>query len=265
MSSRTEILEQLYTSRGIIPLSHHEGVQTGIELENARKQYEEARKNSLRHQLARHYRVAIFGSARLKKESEEFIFISDLSKALVEARDVDIVTGGGPGIMEAAHFGARLAIEEASRNGKKLRSKNYGLTIDLPSKEPPNGHLHYERRHPEFSTRLQEFLDRSQGAYNAPGGIGTLLEQILLVQTRQVSHMEAGFEIVASNFWKPIFDALNDEMYHKRVANGRTPLISEQDLNLIRFTDNIPDIVDIFSNSYDNWWDKVRNRVRIVA
>lgn len=265
MSLRTEVIEQLYTSIGIIPLSHHEGVETSKALEDARKNYEDARKNSLRQQLARYFRVVIFGSSKLKKDSEEFQFISELSKSLVEARDVDIVTGGGPGIMEAAHYGAELAIKEANRNGRKLKSRNHGLTIDLPSQQLPNVHIHYERRHTEFSTRLQDFLDRTQAAYNAPGGIGTLLEQILLVQTRQVSHIEATYPIIAHPFWEPTVEAWNNEMYHRRIANNRTPLINQQDLNLIQFTDKIPEVVDIVSQSYDKWRIKVRDRVRIIT
>lgn len=79
----------------------------------------------------------VFGSSRLDPTSTEFRFVSQLTKALVEARDIDIVTGGGPGIMEAAHYGGSLAIAEASSDGRSLSSRNHGVTIDLPFAEPP--------------------------------------------------------------------------------------------------------------------------------
>lgn len=263
MSARTEIVEQLYTGKGTLALSRHEGIEASKKLEEARTNYEEARKEYLRYQLAMYYRVVFFGSARLPKGSEEFIFISELAKSLVEARDVDIVTGGGPGIMAAAHIGANLARKEVNRKGKKLRSQNHSLPIDLPTPEPPNSNVHFRfgRRHHEFSLRLQDFLDRTQAAYIAPGGIGTLLELVLCVQSRQVSHIENDYPIIAHPYWKPIADAWNDEMYHKRVAKGRIPLISEQDLTLILFTNKIPKVVEVISNSYDKWRTNIRDRV----
>lgn len=266
-SVRKEVLEQLYIQvqeRGIVPLSHREQLHANKTLEEARRKYEEARRNVLRHELARYYRVVIFGSTRLGEDSEEFKFISDLAKSLVETRDVDIVTGGGPGIMKAAHYGARLATQEASVSGKRLRTKNYGVTLSTLPNQKSSGYFHFEAKHTEFSTRLQTFLDKTDASYNAQGGIGTLFEQLLLVQTKQIGHIETDYPILAHPFWLPIVDTWNDELYHRRVAKGRTPLISEEDLKLIRFTDRIPEIVEVISDSYDNWAKNIRAHIRII-
>ena len=269
MSIRKEVLENLEVNirnHNIIPLSKCTGMEANKAIEQARKGYEDARGELLYQELGRFYRVVIFGSARLQKDSEEFIFVTNLAKSLVVARDVDIVTGGGTGIMEAAHYGTQLAIKEASSNGKIIKARNHGVAIlNLPIQEPPSEFAHFAATHPEFSPRLQAFMDKSHAAYLAVGGIGSLLELMMLVQTRQVGHLEREYPVITHPFYKPIVDSWNDQMYHNRVATGLTPLISESDLTLITFTDKIPEIVDIISRNYDDWKERFRNHVRIVS
>lgn len=266
-SIRIEVLEQLYTQvkeHGVIPLSRQDRLKAIQKLAATRQKYEEARRDVLLHELASYYRVAIFGSAKLGKDSEEFRFITELARALVEARDVDIVTGGGPGIMEAANLGAQTAVQNA-RGIRKLRAKSVGITMNsLPASEMPNQHLHFEARHTEFPTRLQTFLDKTDAAYHATGGIGTLCELALLLQTKQVGHIEGHYPIIAHPSWEPVVNAWNNELYHRRLAQDRTPLISSQDLQLILFSDQIPDIVGVVSQSYDNWAQNIRRYVQLL-
>lgn len=271
MSLRPEVVTSLYEeiqAVGHITLSNDDWRQAHNEVEKARRLYEEARKRLLRHNLARYYRVVIFGSARLDDNSEEFKFISQLSKALVEEVrigrvGVDIVTGGGPGIMKAAHFGVQLARDEAAAKGRRLATRSHGITIALPTQEPANGLINIQTSHPEFSTRLQEFLDKTRAAYNASGGIGTLLEMAMVLQLRQVGHLESDYPILAHPHWQPVVDTWNDELYHKRFASGRVPLINQTDLELIQFSADIPDIVGIIGKSHAFWHENVRSRVRI--
>lgn len=183
---------------------------TSEDLNSARVRYENARERALPYQLFKHFRIVVFGSSRLDSTSTEFRFVSQLTKALVEARDIDIVTGGGPGIMEAAHYGGSLAIAGARDEGRELSSRNHGVTIDLPFAEPPNEHLTHESRHQEFSTRPQDCVDITQAAYCAPGGMGTLLELAFLLQLRQVGHLEPDYPIIAHPFWKPVIEIMNN-------------------------------------------------------
>lgn len=263
MTSRNEVLTGLMNDN-LIVLSRTGRNEASRRLNHARDAYERARLVNLRFELAMHYRVAVFGSARLGVGSHEYDFVSGLTKALVEKKDVDIVTGGGPGIMEAANLGQRQAILYASSNGITLKSKNIGEGIKLSFEQGSNKHLDFDSEHREFPTRLQAFLDRTHAAYNAQGGIGTLFELLLLTQTKQVGHLEKNFPILAHPFWEPIINVWNDQMYHNRELNEQLPLISSQDLSLIRFTDKIPEIVDIISQDYDRWYTNVKSKVRIL-
>lgn len=270
MTIRREVLSQI---RGHIEQSEvlflsRKGRNKALNrLEEARKKYEEARKEVLGYELSTHYRVAVFGSARLERGTDEFGFVTELTKSLVKARDVDIVTGGGPGVMEAANLGLRQAVHEA-RNGNgrkhKHRARNLGETIELPFEQNSNGHLDYERRHPEFSTRLQSFLDRTHSAYNAKGGIGTLFEMLMLAQAGQVGHLEKTYPILADPFWKPVVEAWNDAMYHSRVSKGLKPLIGESDLRVITFSSDIEEVTSIIAKDHDRWRNNVRRHVRII-
>lgn len=263
MPVRAEALEFLYNyPDGIIPLSKSGRKEALDNLTKARQAYDDARREVLIHQLGRYYGVAIFGSKALGPETEDYQFAKDLAKALVESRDVDIVTGGGPGIMAAAHEGAQEAIKEAQQKGKKLRAKTHGLRIHLPFEEPPNGDIDIMTTHTDFSSRLQNFLDITQASYNSPGGLGTLLEQMIVVQSIQVSHLR-DYIVIAHPFWEPIVDSWNNELYHGRIAQDRTPLIKPEDLSIITFSKSIPDIVTRINTGYDKWTE-IRNRVRIT-
>lgn len=268
LPARIEVLGQAYAEirdTGSITLSNSEIVEANAEFELAKIAYERVRRKVLRHEI-RHFRTAIFGGSRLGEDSPEFRFVTQLTKTLVEAMgDIDIVTGGGPGIMEAAHLGTKLAIDEAQLNGRVLNAKNLGITITtLSHQEDPNKHIHFETRNPEFPIRLQTFLDKTDAAYHAQGGIGTLLELALLTQTKQVGHLEDKYPLLAHPFWEPIVESWNKAFYHQRKVEGSTLLISEKDLTLVKFTDNIPGIVDVISKSYDHWDQNIRPYIKIV-
>ncbi len=107
-------------------------------------------------------------------------------------------------------------------------------------------------------------MDQAYAAYSAKGGVGTLYEMMMLTQARQVGHLERTFPILADPFWKPTVEAWNDSMYHSRVARGLKPLISEADLSIITFSDNIDEIVNIISKDHDRWRRQVKRHVRMV-
>lgn len=95
--------------------------------------------------------------------------------------------------------------------------------------------------------------------------MGTLLELAFLLQLRQVGHLEPDYPIIAHPFWKPVIEIMNNQMYHQRLAEGNIPLISEKDLESVRFSKEIPEIVGVVSKRYDQWRSAVRDRVRITT
>lgn len=128
-----------------------------------------------------HFRVAIFGSARMKKNDPRYKDVYNLAR-MIAAKGMDVVTGGGPGIMEAANKG-----HKAGRTGNGVHSM--GLTIKLPKEQITNKHLDIKKEFHRFSNRLDEFLFLSNVVVVAPGGVGTLLEFIYSWQLVQVNHI----------------------------------------------------------------------------
>jgi len=128
------------------------------------------------------FRVCIFGSARIRPADPIYHQVFHLAQLLSE-RGIDVVTGGGPGLMEAANRGVSAA--------RRRKSTSYGLLIDLPTlSEKPNGHLDVQRAHQRFSSRLDEFIRLSHAVVVAPGGVGTLLELCYVWQLLQLDAAE---------------------------------------------------------------------------
>lgn len=146
------------------------------------------------------YRVSIFGSARIKPETTEYKEVYLLAKKLA-SRGVDIVTGGGPGLMEAANSGAK--------DGSTM-SRSFGLHIELPFEADTNSHLDVKYLHRRFSSRLDEFMRISHAVVVTPGGIGTLLELLYTWQLMQVNHIAPRPLILMGDMWKGLIDWLEE-------------------------------------------------------
>ena len=124
------------------------------------------------------YRVCIFGSARIRPEDPLYQLVKRTA-GLLAAQGIDVVTGGGPGLMEAANS---AVLEVQGREAQSI-----GLTIFLPrSQELANKHLDIKSEHRRFSSRLDEFMVLSDAVIVAPGGIGTMLELMYVWQLIQV-------------------------------------------------------------------------------
>src|SRR5439155_276471 len=154
------------------------------------------------------FRVCIFGSARIRSQDPTYKEIYCLALELARL-GMDIVTGGGPGLMEAANRGVQDA-----RNG---RSKSYGLPILLPRRdEVPNKHLDIKSEHKRFSSRLDEFMRLSGAVVVAPGGIGTLLELFYVWQLLQVGLLEKRPVILLGTpFWQGLLDWMREQQLGK--------------------------------------------------
>ena len=174
------------------------------------------------------YRVSIFGSARLKPETQMYRMVYDLAFQLA-LRGVDIVTGGGPGLMDAANKGAKEG---------GVHSRSIGLPITLPYEESANTHLDVKSQHRRFSSRLDEFMRISHAVVITPGGIGTVLEMFYTWQLIQVNHIEP----------RPILLLGGENMWHDLVSWLRKwpvkfNLMSEVDMEHIVICKSIEDVV----------------------
>lgn len=233
-------------------------------LKQSRLIFEQQLQRKERFDLVAHYRIAIFGSARTEKNSSEFRFVAELTRALVQARKIGVVTGGGPGIMQAANEGVEEARAIRARNGEKTHADNVGILIRLPFEESGNGVTHITTKHENFSTRLQAFVSQIKAAYCAQGGLGTALEMLYLLQLKQVNHIEADFPILAHPMWAEFMQVLAKILYHDRREKSEVPLISEEDLDLVTFTHDIEAIVHTIADHYDLWKKRIRAKVDFV-
>lgn len=144
------------------------------------------------------FRVVIFGSARLKAGDSVYEQVRRLAR-LLGREGMDVVTGGGPGLMEAANLGHREGREHPlSMDGS---SKSYGLNIKLPFEEAANPHVDIKREFDRFSERLDYFMHLANAVVVAPGGVGTLLELAYTWQLMQVEHISNIPIVLLGDMW----------------------------------------------------------------
>jgi uncharacterized protein (TIGR00730 family) len=169
--------------------------------------------------------VTIFGSARFSADHPYYIKTVALS-AEVAKLGFTIITGGGPGIMEAANKGAKM-----------VKGRSVGCNIILPFEQSPNPYLDYSVDIKYFFVRKTLLVKYSYAFIVMPGGFGTLdelFEALTLVQTKKIN--EFPIIIFDTNYHKPLLDHIN------RMAAEKT--ISEIDLDLILVTDSIDEVTD---------------------
>jgi uncharacterized protein (TIGR00730 family) len=147
----------------------------------------------LRRTRRENYRVTIFGSARLRPGSAAYESVKRLAAELT-AMGCDIVTGGGPGLMQAANEGA-LSVGGAERN------RSVGIRVDLPFEQEINPFVGQVYEHPTFFSRLHQFVIMSDAFVVVPGGIGTLLEMAMVWQLLQVRKLYNTPLILVGTMW----------------------------------------------------------------
>lgn len=162
------------------------------------------------------YRVTIFGSARSKPGTVAYEETRRAATALAEM-GCDIITGGGPGLMQAANAGVDLAGE----------AKSMGIRVDLPFEQEVNPFVELAFEHRTFFTRLHHFVLASDAFIVAPGGIGTVLETMMIWQLLQVKHLEYTPLILVGKMWPGLVDWIRDAM-----LSFETPLISPEDVDI---------------------------------
>ena len=144
------------------------------------------------------YRVTIFGSARTEPGHWVYGEVKRMSGALAEM-GCDIVTGGGPGLMQAANAGA------AERNAEG-RVQSVGIRVELPFEQEVNPFVEQAFEHQSFFSRLHHFVLMSDAFIVAPGGVGTVLESMMIWQLLQVRHLHDTPFIFAGPMWQGLVD-----------------------------------------------------------
>ena len=178
--------------------------------------------------------VTIFGSARTKPGEMYYEMAVLIAKKVAEA-GYGIITGGGPGIMEAGNKGANLA-----------GGNSVGLNIDLPFEQHDNPYIDNDKSldFDYFFVRKVMFVKYSQGFVVMPGGFGTLdelFEAITLIQTNKI--LRFPIILVGSSFWEGLMDWIKNTM----LEAGN---ISPEDLDLIRMADSAEEVVEIIDAFY---------------
>ncbi len=185
------------------------------------------------------FRVTVFGSARIKKGNPNYWQLFTLGE-LLGKRGIDVVTGGGPGTMEAVSRGHKI-----KKNGKDVHT--IGLGIELPKIQKFNKSVDIRREFKRFSSRLDHFMLLSNAIIIAPGGIGTLLEFFYAWQLVQVKHICHIPIILMGKQWFKLID------WVKKDVLGRK-FIDKEDLNLL-FLANTPkeavEIVEMAREEYN--------------
>jgi len=188
-----------------------------------------------------YYRVSIFGSARIKEGTSDYTQVYNLAKKLAQNK-TDIVTGGGPGLMEAANAGAKDGSSD---------SKSFGLHIDLPFETTPNEHLDVTYHHKKFSSRLDEFMRISHAVIVTPGGIGTILELLYTWQLIQVQHISERPIILLGGMWEGLIEWMKSEPLKKN-------LISKNDFKNIIIVKDVDEAIEILRPSITNFYEKAQ-------
>ncbi len=185
-----------------------------------------------------HFRVAIFGSARIKPNDPRYNQIYSLAR-MIAAEGMDIVTGGGPGLMEAANKG-----HKEGRKSKKVHS--VGLNIMLPMEQKANKHLDVQKDFRLFSNRLDNFMKLSNVIVVAPGGVGTALELMYAWQLMQVEHTCNQPIILMGDMWKPFIKWIEDWPLKKK-------LMSESDMMPIFLADHCREAMKIIRKAHNDF------------
>src|SRR5918992_1445411 len=164
--------------------------------------------------------ASFFGSARTPRDDPEYVQARETARLVGEA-GMAVITGGGPGVMEAANRGARDA-----------GALSIGLGIELPFEQGLNGHLDIALEFHYFFARKIMFVRYASGFVVFPGGFGTLdelFESLTLIQTGKVRNFPV--VLVGTDYWCELFEWLRDRV----VAEGK---ISPHDLDLVTLTDD---------------------------
>ncbi len=182
--------------------------------------------------------VSIFGSARTAASHPYYLLAEEIGKKLTE-KGYGVITGGGPGIMEAGNKGAKLS-----------GGKSVGLNIDLPFEQFSNPYIDSDKliNFDYFFVRKLMFIKYAQGFVVLPGGFGTLdelFEALTLIQTRKTGRFPV--VLVGTNYWKGLIDWLKGTMLEQERN------INPADLDLMAVVDTADEAVQHIEDFYSKF------------
>lgn len=189
------------------------------------------------------YRVTIFGSARVPKDHWVYQAVRDTAAELTRL-DCDIITGGGPGLMQAANEGALLANPDAASGGQR----SMGIRIELPFEQDVNAFVTQAFEHRTFFTRLHHFVLVSDAFVVVPGGIGTVLELMMVWQLLQVQKLHDTPLILAGKMYAELM-----EWFKKSMLRPDVPLASPEDMTIPICVDDGPSVIRILKEHHAKW------------
>ena len=181
--------------------------------------------------------VSIFGSSRTRPDNPYYKLAEQTSAALVRA-GFAIITGGGPGIMEAANKGAF-----------EVGGHSVGLNIEIPEEQQTNEYQNLSLSFRYFFARKMMFNKYAQAFVIFPGGFGTMdefFESMTLIQTVKMQHFP--IILMGSEFWKGLLDWIKNIMLNQQQN------ISPEDLDIFTLTDDPAEVVRIVQESEERFW-----------
>lgn len=182
--------------------------------------------------------VSIFGSARTHQNDKYYLLAEDIAFKLTQ-NGYGVITGGGPGIMEAANKGAARG-----------KGKSVGINIDLPFEQRANPYIDADKliTFDYFFIRKLMFMKYAQGFIALPGGFGTfdeLFEAITLIQTKKIGKFP--IILVGKKYWSGLVEWIKEEMIAEQHA------VSPEDLNLFTVVDTADEAVDYIVKFYSRY------------
>jgi hypothetical protein len=186
------------------------------------------------------YRVTIFGSARAQPGTYVYEEVKRVSAVLAEM-GCDIITGGGPGLMQAANEGA------AAANAPE-RNRSVGIRVELPFEQEVNPFVEQAFEHKTFFTRLHHFVLTSDAFVVAPGGIGTVLELMMIWQLLQVRHVHDTPLILVGKMWATLVDWAKTHLLDPRLQ-----LAKPEDMTIPRCVNTADEAILLIRGHHAKW------------
>ncbi len=194
----------------------------------------------LRRSTRQNYRVTIFGSARLQPGTPAYESVKQLAAGLTEM-GCDIISGGGPGLMQAANEGAQSVDPEALH-------RSVGIRVDLPFEQVINPYVGKAYGHGTFFSRLHHFMIASDAFVVVPGGIGSLLEMSLAWQLLQVQRLHNTPLILVGKMWEALVEWGRDWMLREG-----SELASPGDFDIPLCAACVEETISLLRSSRDAW------------
>jgi uncharacterized protein (TIGR00730 family) len=183
------------------------------------------------------FRVTIFGSARALPGTFGYEETKRLAAALARM-GCDIITGGGPGLMQAANEGA----------ASSERARSIGIRVDLPFEQDVNAFVTQAFEHRTFFSRLHQFVLTSDAFVVAPGGVGTVLETMMIWQLLQVKHLQNTPLILVGRMWSGLV-----EWARRSMLSIDPPLANVEDLSIPHCVATADEAIVLLRHSLAAW------------